>query len=203
MMIEALILGAIGGVIPGPVLVTTFTEILQSGFLKCLRIIILGMITETTVALVSLVALTSFDLSKSFFRGLSIIGGGVLVWIAISIWKVKSIDTGEKVHFSFGKISAMIFANGALWTFWIAVCVPRAILLGQQIFLGQYIFLALVEIGWLVATVLIAVVFSRFRKLLSNPKVVPIMFKTFSLTFVYLAGNMLYQSILFFTHPNF
>ncbi|PIV58084.1 MAG: hypothetical protein COS14_11475 [Bacteroidetes bacterium CG02_land_8_20_14_3_00_31_25] len=50
-IIFAFILGLIGGVIPGPVLAATFTEILQSGFLKSLRIIIWAFLVETTVAL--------------------------------------------------------------------------------------------------------------------------------------------------------
>ncbi|MDD3773558.1 MAG: hypothetical protein PHC38_13020, partial [Weeksellaceae bacterium] len=91
-----------------------------------------------------------------------------------------------------------IMANGVLWTFWITVCVPKAILLGEKVVFGNYLFLLLVEIGWLISTVIVAVVFSRFRKILSNPKVVPIIFKIFALTFVYFAVDMVYRSIKFF-----
>lgn len=77
----------------------------------------------------------------------------------------------------------MIFANGVLWTFWITICVPKAIFLGNQLFLGEYYFLGLVEIGWLLSTTLLAFIFSRFRKLLSKPKMIPIIFKLFALTF--------------------
>jgi threonine/homoserine/homoserine lactone efflux protein len=150
------------------------------------------------VALVSLVVLTSFGLSQSFFMGLSFIGAGILIWISWSIWKVRRIDTEEKVYFGLGKISVMILANGVLWTFWITVCVPKAILLSQKVHYGQFLFLLLVEIGWLISTVTVALVFSSFRKLLSNPRVVPIIFKLFSLVFLYFAVSMIYQSINFF-----
>jgi threonine/homoserine/homoserine lactone efflux protein len=195
---SALVLGLIGGVIPGPVLTATFTEILQSGIPKSMRIILWAMFTETVVALISLLALSSMNFSESFFQGLSIIGAAILIWISTSIWKVHKIDTEEKVHFSLGKISAMIMANGVLWTFWITVCVPKAILLSEKVAFGNYLFLLLVEIGWLISTVMVAVVFSRFRKILSNPKVVPIIFKIFALTFVYFAVDMVYRSIKFF-----
>ena len=195
---SALVLGLIGGVIPGPVLTATFTEILQSGIPKSMRIILWAMFTETVVALISLLALSSMNFSESFFQGLSLIGAAILIWISTSIWKVHKIDTEEKVHFSLGKISAMIMANGVLWTFWITVCVPKAILLSEKVAFGNYLFLLLVEIGWLISTVMVAVVFSRFRKILSNPKVVPIIFKFFSLTFVYFAVDMVYRSIKFF-----
>lgn len=195
---SALVLGLIGGVIPGPVLTATFTEILQSGIPKSMRIILWAMFTETVVALISLLALSSMNFSESFFQGLSIIGAAILIWISTSIWKVHKIDTEEKVHFSLGKISAMIMANGVLWTFWITVCVPKAILLSEKVAFGNYLFLLLVEIGWLISTVMVAIVFSRFRKILSNPKVVPIIFKIFALTFVYFAVDMVYRSIKFF-----
>ena len=92
----------------------------------------------------------------------------------------------------------MIMANGVLWTFWITVCVPKAISLNEKVAFGNYLFLLLVEIGWLVSTVTVAVVFSRFRGILSNPRVVPIVFKIFALTFVYFAIDMVYGSIKFF-----
>lgn len=131
-IVSAFILGLIGGVIPGPVLATTFTEILQSGLLKSMRIILWAMLTETVVALISLLALSSMNFSESFFQGLSVVGAAILIWISTSIWKVHKIDNEEKVHFSLGKISAMIMANGVLWTFWITVCVPKAIMLNEK-----------------------------------------------------------------------
>jgi threonine/homoserine/homoserine lactone efflux protein len=197
-IISAFVLGLIGGVIPGPVLAATFTEILQSGLLKSFRIILWAMFIETVVALVSLWVLSSMNFPESFFRSLSIAGAMILIWISTSIWKVHKIDTGEKVHFSLGKISAMIMANGVLWTFWITVAVPKAILLSKEIVLGDYLFLLLVETGWLISTILVAYVFSRFRNVLSNPKVVPKVFKVFALVFAYFAIDMAYRSIRFF-----
>jgi threonine/homoserine/homoserine lactone efflux protein len=197
-IISAIVLGLIGGVIPGPVLTATFTEILQSGFYKSMRIIFWAMLTETVVALISLLLLSSMGFSEAFFRAISFIGAGILIWISTSIWKVTRIDSDERVHFSLGKISAMIMANGVLWTFWITVCVPRAILLSERIHFGQFLFLMLVEIGWLVSTVSVAIIFSSFRKMLSNPKVVPIIFKVFALVFIYFAINMVYSSVKFF-----
>jgi threonine/homoserine/homoserine lactone efflux protein len=92
----------------------------------------------------------------------------------------------------------MIVANGVLWTFWITVCVPKAMLLGEKLTYGSYLFLCIVEIGWLISTVLCAFIFSRFRRILSNPKIVPFIFKIFALTFVYFAVDMFYRSIKFF-----
>ena len=197
-LVTAFVLGLIGGMIPGPVITAIFTEILQSGFLKSFRIIFIAMFTETLIALFSLVFFISLNFSEAFFRGISIVGALILILIGISIWKIKILDSDEKINFKFWKISMMIIANGVLWTFWITICIPKAIFLGDQLFLGEYLFLGLVEIGWLLSTTLLAFIFSRFRKLLSKPKIIPIIFKIFALTFFYFAIDMTYKSIIFF-----
>ncbi|MBI5542067.1 MAG: hypothetical protein HY951_18570 [Bacteroidia bacterium] len=197
-IISAFILGLIGGLIPGPVLAATFTEILQSGFLRSIRIILWALLVETIVALISMLLLSSFHLPEYVFRIISIIGAGILIWISFSIWKIKKIDSGEKAFFSIWKISTMILANGMLWTYWITICVPRAIILQEKIFMGDYLFLALVQIGWLLSTIAVALIFSQFRKILSNPKVIPVIFKIFAMVFIYFAVETTIKTILFF-----
>ena len=197
-LVIAFMLGLIGGVIPGPVITSIFTEILQSGFLRSLRIIIIALIVETLVAVISLVILESLDFNEAFFRGLSLAGAVILIWIAISIWKVRSLDTGTKVHFGLGKIAVMILSNGVLWTYWITICIPKAILLGDQLTLGAYIFMGMVQLGWLTSTIIVAFLFSRFRNILSKPRVIPVIFKIFAGAFVYFAVDMVYKSLVFF-----
>jgi len=197
-LVIALMLGLIGGVIPGPVITAVFTEILQSGYLKSLRIIFIALVTETIVALISLLVLGSLGFNESFFRGLSLAGAFILIWIAISIWKVRSLDSGEKVHFGLWKVVLMILSNGILWTYWITICIPKAILLSDTVYLGEYLFMALVQLGWLISTLLVAFLFSRFRKALSRPKVIPVLFKLFALAFAYFAIDMIYKSVLYF-----
>jgi threonine/homoserine/homoserine lactone efflux protein len=180
------------------VITAVFTEVLQSGFPKSLRIIFIALVTETLVAIISLVILASLGFNEAFFRGLSLAGAGILIWISVSIWKVKSLDTGEKVHFGFWKIILMILSNGVLWTYWITICIPKAILLGTQIHLGEYLFMALVQVGWLISTLVVAYLFSRFRNVLSRPRVIPVLFKIFALAFAYFAADMIFKSIQYF-----
>ena len=201
-LVIALMLGLIGGVIPGPVLTAVFTEILQSGFSRSLRIILIALATETMVALLSLVLFSNLGLPESFFRGLSIAGAGILIWIASGIWKVKSLESGERIRFSIWKIILMILSNGVLWTYWITICIPKAILLSEQIAAGDYLFLALVQLGWLLSTLIVALLFSRLRDLLSRPRVIPLLFRLFSLAFIYFALDMLIRSIIFFLDSN-
>jgi|SRR3989338_852976 len=197
-MITALILGLVGGIVPGPVLAATFTEVLQSGFYKSLRIVFFAFLAETLLALISLLALSSLGLPESFFRVLSFVGAGILIWIATSLWKIKSLDSTEKVHFGPWKIAAMVFANGVLWSYWIFVCVPLAIQLGAKVPYGQFLFVSLVQFGWVLSTIGVALVFTAFRTVLSSPRAVPIMFKGFASVFIYFALTMIYGSVVFF-----
>ena len=197
-LVIAFMLGLIGGIIPGPVITAIFTEILQSGFNRSLRIIGIAFVTETIVAIIGLVILISMEFNEGFFRALSLAGAGVLVWISISIWKIRTLDTGEKVIFSLWKIVIMILSNGVLWTYWITICLPKAILLNDHLALGAYAFMGLVQLGWLLSTLLMAFLFSRFRELLSRPKVIPVLFKIFSLAFAYFALDMVFKSLRYF-----
>ncbi len=197
-LITAALLGLIGGVIPGPVLTSVFTEIIRAGFLKSIRIIFLSLAVETFVALVSLLFFSALELPESVFRMLSLGGSGVLIWIAVGLWKVRSLDTGDTVIFSTSKIITMILANGVLWSYWITICVPKALHLKEYLPGGDFIFLLLVQSGWLVSTLLVAWVFSGFREVLSKPKIIPVLFKIFSLVFVYFALDMMIRSIIFF-----
>ena len=197
-LVIALMLGLIGGVIPGPVITAVFTEILQSGFMRSVRIILIAMVTETLVALVSLLIFASLDFDQGFFYGLSLAGAVILTWIALSLWKVRSLDSGEKVEFGLWKIVVMILSNGVLWTYWITICIPKAMLLGEQLKLGEYLFMGLVQMGWLISTLVVAFLFSRFRKILSRPRVIPVLFKLFSMAFAYFAVDMIIKSIRYF-----
>lgn len=198
-LLIAILLGLIGGVIPGPVITAVFTEILQSGFPKSLRIILIALVTETLVAMISLILFSALGLPESFFYGLSLLGAAILVWIAFSIWRVRSLDSGEQVYFSAWKIILMILSNGVLWTYWITICIPKAILLNEHINLGAYLFMGLVQVGWLLSTLAVAFIFSRFRRALSRPKLIPVIFKVFALAFVYFAIDMLIKSIKYFS----
>jgi threonine/homoserine/homoserine lactone efflux protein len=194
----ALVLGLIGGIIPGPVVTAIFTEILQSGLARSFRIIFIGLITETIIALICLFSLASLNIPEDVFRIISLVGAGILIWLATQIWKITKIDTKQRVHFSTGKIVAMIAANGVLWMFWITVAIPKGILLSQQIPFGGVLYVIVLELGWLLSTAGLAFIFSRFRKWLSQPHIVPVVFKLCALAFVYFAFDAVYQSARYF-----
>jgi len=199
-LLIAILLGLIGGAIPGPVLTAIFTEILQNNLVKSFRIVFLAFLAESTVAIISLLLLTSLPISFKFLNFISLFGAIILIWLGISIYKIKSLTLENKVNFSISKIFVMIVSNGVLWIFWITVCIPKALELKKEILFGQFIFLGLVEIGWLISTLGIAFVFSKFRSILLKPKILPIVFKLFAFTFIYFALDIIYKSVNYFLH---
>jgi threonine/homoserine/homoserine lactone efflux protein len=192
------ILGFIGGATPGPVLAASFTESLRKGFVKSLPIVFMALISEVLIALFILTLFFSINIPKSIFYIISFIGAGVLVWLAVQVWKIKEIG-GESQVFDFKKIFLFTVLNGPFWIFWITVCVPQAFLLKEEIAFGQAIFLIIFELGWFVATVSLIFIFSRFRSLLVKSKLIPIAFKVFALILLYFAIRLTITSILYFT----
>lgn len=194
----ALSLGLIGGVIPGPVLTAVFTEIVRSGFRTSIRIILISFTVESLVAVITLLLMKLPNLNEDVFYGLSFAGAIVLVYIATRLWQMRNIDTGERRLFGPGRIILMILTNGMLWIYWLSVCIPQAVLLGQKVKAGEYLFMILVQAGWLVSTTLTAWIFSRFRPLLSNPRIIPWMYRIFAMAFVLFAFLMGFKSIRWF-----
>src|SRR3989339_710667 len=169
-IIEIFLLGLIGGAVPGPMLTAVFTEVLNSGFKKSLRVVLRALFAETIVATAILLVIYSLNIPESYFYVISIVGSVYLIWLAIKVWKIDKIDGENKEVFIFSKIFLLTLLNGGFWIFWITVCVPRAFVLQEQILGGVIIFL--------VATV----------------------FKIFALLLVFFAVKAVVQSCLFFSN---
>lgn len=195
LVITAFLLGLIGGCIPGPVLAASFTEVLQSNFKKSLNIIFYALILETLVALISLLLLRSINLAIIYFKYISIIGSIILLWFSYSLWKIKGLNLESKIEFNLWKMFILVLSNGMLWIYWTTICVPMAIELESKIKFGSYFFVLLVETGWLISTCFIVFVFSKFKHILEKPKINKIIYKVFSLAFLYFAIKLAYDSI--------
>ncbi len=197
-IIGAITLGFVGGAIPGPVLTTIFTEIVEASFLRSLRVLFWAMLVETGVRLLALLLVGSLPLDGAVFQGLSLVGAAVLLRIAVKVWRMNAVGQGTQPSFGFKTLALMIVSNGMLWTYWLTTCVPDAMALGQQIPYGEYVFLLVFELGWFVSTFLMALIFSSFKRLLSHPRVIPILFKFFALIFAAFALKMIIGSVQYF-----
>lgn len=191
------ILGLFGGANPGAMIASCFSECLRSGFVKSLRVVFYALISETTVAFLILALFFAVDIPQSIFYSISFIGAGVLVWMAVLVWRIDKLGQEGEI-FSFWKIFILTIFNGPFWMFWITICIPQAFLMKQLVVGGQFLFLLIFEIGWLVATVLLVYIFSRFRTILTSGRMVSVVFKIFSVILVIFAVKMVTDSVLFF-----
>jgi threonine/homoserine/homoserine lactone efflux protein len=176
-IIEALLLGLVAGAVPGPILTGTFTEILNTNFVRSLRVIFYAVLAETIGAILILYVLVGLGLSTLVIQIISVVGAIVLFWLASKVWTISQINTEGKKVLSFYQIVILTVLNSGYWVFWITVGVPKAIILDITLIYGKLIYLITFEIGWLLATLALAFIFSRFRPLLQRHNLVSLTFK--------------------------
>lgn len=185
-LIEAFLLGLVGGAVPGPILTGTFTEILNTNFRRGLRIIFWALLVETVGALIALFILYQLGLSKIVIQVISVGGGLVLFWLASKVWTISKINTEDKKFLSLWQIVVLTALNSGYWIFWVTVGIPKALILDQTMIGGKFIFLIIFEIAWLIITVALAYIFYKFRPLLQKNNLVGATFKVLALVLVIL-----------------
>ena len=158
-IISIFILGLIGGANPGPLLISCCSESLRLGFSKGFKTILWGLISETTVGVIILLIIFSLNPAKEIFYAIGLLGGIFLIYIAWQVSKIDSIgDDGAKV-FTFWRILFLTILNGPFWLFWVTICAPLAFEADKILPAGRWLFIIIFEVGWLVATALIAFIF--------------------------------------------
>ena len=195
-VINVFFLGLAGGANPGPVLIFSCTESVKSGFKKSFKIILWALIAESIVAFAILLIVSSLKLTNYIFYSIGIIGGIYLVYIAWQISKINELKNNKDNVFSFKKILIITLLNGPFWLFWISICVPLAIEMNNSLPEGYWLFLFVFEFGWLVATTLIVFIFSRFRSVMTNKKVISITYNILALILLYIALSSIIKNTI-------
>lgn len=196
-IIEVFLLGLIGGAVPGPMLMAVFAEVLNGGFKKSMKVVARAFLAEVIVAFAILFIVYSLNIPKLYFHIISLGGSAFLIWLASEIWKIDKVDGEKKEIFTFGKIFILTLLNGGFWIYWITVCVPRAFALKEEIYGGILIFMAAMELGWLIMTIFLGFIFSRFRPILLKKNLVSTVFKIFALVLIFFALRSTVESIIF------
>ena len=195
---EIFVLGLIAGAVPGPMLTAVFTEVLNGGFLKSLKVVLRAFFAETIVALLIILIVFSLKIPQLYFQSISILGSIFLLWLAIGLWKINKVDAENKEIFTFSKILFLTILSGAFWIFWITVCIPKAFLLQEIIYGGRFIFLIVFELGWFLMTAFLSFLFSRFRPILLRKNLVSLAFKFFAVVLFFFAIEAIISSLVFF-----
>ncbi len=188
-------LGLIGGFIPGPILISAMTESLKK-IANGLKVVLWALISESIIALLILLVLFSLNLPVVLFYAISIVGGIYLLYLSWQVAKIKEVNEKDATVFNFYKIFILTLLNGSFWIFWITICVPLALELKKMVFAGHLLFLLLFELGWLTATVLVVLIFSRFKLIFHNQKAISILYRLLALILVYFSLKMIINGIL-------
>lgn len=192
LLVEAFLLGLIGGAVPGPILTGTFSEILlNANFFRGMRIILWALMAETIGALFTIYIFYQLGLSKIVIQVISVCGAIILFWLAYKIWRINKINSESKKILTFPQIFFLTALNGGYWIFWITIGVPKALSLDNILIGGKFIFLIIFEFGWFFATTLLAFMFFKFRPLLEKKNLVGITFKILALVLVVLGAKTL------------
>lgn len=190
-LIEAFLLGLVGGAVPGPILTGTFTEILNLGFLKGIRVIFYALIAETIGALLVFFIFYAIGLNHLAIQVISICGAMVLFWLGYQVWKIKEINVEAKQILTFPKILLLTTFNSGYWIFWITIGIPKALTLDASVYGGKFIFLIVFEMAWFVMTFALAFVFYQFRPLLQRKNLIGTTFKVLAVVLVLLGVKTL------------
>lgn len=191
LLIEAFLLGLVGGAVPGPILTGTFAEILNTNFSRGMRIIFWALMAETIGALFTIYIFYQLGLSKIIIQVISVCGVVILFWLAFKIWKINKINSEPKKILTFSQVIFLTALNGGYWIFWITIGVPKALLLSNILTGGKFIFLTIFEFGWFFATTLLTFTFFKFRPLLERKNLVGITFKILALILIVLGTKTL------------
>lgn len=175
-ILTAIILGFVGGVIPGPIILLAFSEILKSpkkGLANGTKYILVAGLTEMAVGVFLVVTFSWFKIPQIIFHIFSILGIAMLIYIAAQLFKTKKIDYEKEQKYigTIGIIFLMIL-NGSLWAFWLSVCLPIAFHLGNEIKFGEYLFILLFEFSMVIAMTIIFMLFNRLKLYFSNEKII-------------------------------
>ncbi len=200
-LLQAFVLGAAGGAVPGAMLTVLLLSTLQGGFAAGVRTFVSVMVSELCIVGALLLIAFQLPLGETFFSVVGIAGGLVLFYFAWNISKLRSIreDPGA-VLFTPPKIFALQLTNSTLYIFWTAICFP---LIGELARLwtlpvAATSFFVIFEIGWAIMTFSIMLLFLFSRTTLTNERIMHKVFFVLALIFVVLGIKMIATSILHF-----
>lgn len=185
-LLEVISLGFLCGLLPGPVVTAIFTETIRKGRKGANRIILWAACGELLMSIVCVGIFSLLPGNNILFAVLSMFGALVLLSLFWDLWKVEEIPEEEPL-FSNRRIFFIALLNGMAWIFWITVCTPQAVSLGQLIPAGQWLFILLFEAGWVMSTLLLSFLFGMFRSYFHNNKHLHLLYRTVAILFLFFA----------------
>ncbi len=197
----AIILWLIGGVTPWPIILLAFAEVLHSprnGLRNGWMYLLFAGLTEFAIGIFLISTSSRLHIPSLLFHGIAIGGAGVLIYLALQIYRIRTIDADVPPQKTgFFHIIVLMLLNWPLWLFWISVCVPAAFRLGEFIQYGEYLFVIIFEIAMVLALSCMLFGFNAWRKYFTNEQIVGKIFVVLACLLSFMALKILYTECIF------
>lgn len=185
-LFEVFSLGFFCGLIPGPVVTSLFTETIRRGWKSARRIVFIAALGELLMSIACVAFLSTINPPRVIFSALGVFGALLLLSISWDLWKIEEIKDEEPL-FSSKRIFFVSLFNGMAWVFWLTVCTPQAVHLGEMLSGGQWLFIVLFESGWLSSTLILNFLFGLFRPYFQSSTKIHLFYRGIALFFVLFA----------------
>ena len=197
-LLQAFILGAVGGVIPGAVLTILLVSTMQGGLKTGLRAFFWAMFSEITIAGVLLLVAVQLQLGAAVFTWIGFVGSVVLFYFAWQVLKLRSVNVeSNSTLFTPVKIFLLSATNAPLYIFWTTICFPLIWQLASSwpITVAAPFYFLFFEIGWGLTTFIMLLLFVFSRKTLTDERVMRKVFIIISIILFGFGVEMLVQSL--------
>lgn len=165
-----LLLGLSAGITPGPLLALVFSESLRHGTAAGMKVAVAPVFSDIPIVLLALYVLTRLSHLDPLLGGISILGGGLLLFLGIQNFRIRGVTLGpsDDTPRPFTKGIVVNALNPHPYLFWMTVgasIANRTISLHWVYLLA---FLGCFYASFVAAKVILAVLVGRSRRFFSD-----------------------------------
>jgi len=163
-------LGLSAGITPGPLLALVFSESLRHGTMAGMKVAVAPVFSDLPIVLLAFYVLTSLSHLDPLLGGVSILGGGLLLFLGIQNFRIRGLTLGlsDDVSRPFAKGIVVNALNPHPYLFWLTIGAPIADRAMSQHWIHLLAFLGCFYVSFVAAKVILAVLVGRSRKLFSD-----------------------------------
>lgn len=164
-----ILLGLSAGLAPGPLLALALSETLRRGLGAGLKVSLAPLVTDAPIAIAALLLLANLPGRGAVLAAISFVGAGFLVWLGVRCIGVGGLK-GEAEE-RLGSLRKAILVNlfsPHPYLFWLTVAGPRTVLAAERGALNASLFVGGFYAMLVGATMALAVLASRSRRILGG-----------------------------------
>ena len=198
-LLQAFVLGAVAGFIPGAVMTLLFVSVMQGGLPAGMRAFFWSMIFEIVIAGGLLVIATQLPLKHDFFTAVGLVGGTVLLYFSWKVLHLRAVNVqNDSVLFTAPKIFILSATNAPLYIFWSTICFPLIWDLSVRWTLpvAAISYFVVFEIAWAITTIISILLFVYSRATLSNERIMHKVFTVLAVIFMGFGIKLIASGIL-------